>query len=78
MYLIVNILFGRKSWDSDSLLAKNIILANLKYSTLFGLLAKVVYKRTDYRSKIKNYFYKTGNSPEAVGDIYLKVCEGYL
>lgn len=76
--LLINVIFGRKKWDSDFLLAKNIILANMKYKTVFGLIAKFVYKRTDYKNKISNYFFKTGNSIEPLAEIYNRVCTMYI
>lgn len=76
--LLFNVLFCRSKWDADSLLAKNIIIANIKYVTPVGYLSKLIYRKTDYKSKIKNYYYKTGNSIEPLGDLYIQVCNKFI
>lgn len=76
--LLINVWFFRKKWDADCLIAKNIIISRLKYSTPCSYLARKIYRGTDYQKRIKNYFYETGNSIEPLGDLYIEVCNKYI
>lgn len=66
------------AWDTDCMLARNVILARIKYPTIFSWIARKIYRMTNYKERIRNYFYKTGNSIEPLGDLYQKICIKYI
>lgn len=76
--LLVKIALGRESATDDVLLAKDIIIANLKYSTPWSLLAKYFYKKTNFISNIHLYFNRVWVVQTEVGELYKKVCAKYL
>ena len=76
--LLISLCLRYTSWDTDCMLARNMILSRIKFPTIFRYIAVKIYKLTNYKERIKNYFYKTGNSIEPLGDLYQKICKKYI
>lgn len=71
--LLLDLLFRKKTiWDYDNMLASQILIANYKYPTLFSWLSKQLYKRTDYKERISNYYSEANgqNGIEPLGELY--------
>lgn len=76
--LIIRITLDRETMKSDLHLAKDVLIANLKYSTPFSLLAKYLYKKTNFILMIDRYFNRSWNAQVVVGTLYKKICLRYL
>jgi len=65
-------------WDFDSLYAKDLIYANENMPTPFSLLARKLYKKTDYIERIRNNYADKNNGVEPLGELYELVCRKYI
>lgn len=76
--LLIGLALRYTAWDTDCMLARNMILSKIKLPTIISWIAIKIYKRTNYKERIHTYFYKTGNSIEPLGDLYQKICKKYI
>lgn len=65
-------------WDFDSLYAKDLIYANENMPTPFSLLARKLYKRTDYIDRIRFNYSDVNNGIEPLGELYEYVARKYI
>ena len=68
----------KQLWDFDSLYAKDLIYANLKYPTIFSVIARIFYTKTDYINRIRNNYADANNGIEPLGELYELVCRRYI
>ena len=68
----------QRLWDYDSLLAKDLIYANMVMPTPISKLAAKLYSKTDYISRIRNNYADENNGIEPLGELYEMACRKYI
>lgn len=68
----------KQLWDYDSLMAKDLIYANMVMPTPASLLARKLYKKTDYIERIRINYADENNGIEPLGELYEYVCRKYI
>lgn len=68
----------RQPWDYDSLMAIELIYANLAYPTIFSKIAAYFYKKTDYQYRIEMNYADINNGIAPLGAFYIKAGERYI
>ncbi len=68
----------KQLWDFDSLYAKELIYANMSMPTPFSLLAKRMYKRTDYIERIRFNYSDVNNGVDPLGELYELACRKFI
>lgn len=68
----------RQTWDYDSLMACDLIYAQIKYPTIASRIVSKLYLKTDFRERLReNYAYKN-NGIEPLGELYIQAADKYL
>lgn len=82
LFLLLDVLVFRKNntWDVDNMLAANILVANEVMKTPISMLAKYLYKKTDYKQRIYDYFTLHGTTDlcKPLGMLYTRVCKALI
>lgn len=65
-------------WDYDSLMAKDLIYANMIMPTPASILAKKLYAKTDYIERLRINYADSNNGIEPLGELYELVCRKYI
>lgn len=82
LFLLLDVLVFRKNnpWDADNMLAANILVANTVMRTPISMLAMSLYKKTDYKEKIYDYYTLQGTTDlcKPLGMLYTRICKALI
>lgn len=68
----------KQVWDFDSLYAKDLIYANMVMPTPFSLLARLLYKKTNYINRIRFNYSDGNNGVDPLGELYELACRKFI
>lgn len=77
IFPLLDVLHFRKGnlWDSDNMLASQILTFDEVMTTPWIKLAKKLYKKTDYKQRILNYYFKDNQLDlcKPLGELYVEI-----